>query len=58
MITRHDMTILKRAQRQLYNLAMVAEKMGKTNAAHDLETESAVLVKVISYLEDLQKMKK
>ena len=57
MVTRHDLVIIKKAQRQLANLSKVAEKMKKFEAAKDLEDQSAVLFKVISYFEDMHKKK-
>lgn len=58
MITRHEMVILKRAQRKLFDLAQLAEKQERMSTAKQLDEESAVLRKVISYFEDVQKMRK
>ena len=58
MITRHEMVLLKKIQRQLSELAKLAEKHDKPDTVKHLNEESAVVGKVIAYFEDLERRKR
>ena len=52
MLTRHEMVILKRAQKKLMDFADIATKQKNFQQAKMLEDESAVLYKVIAIFEN------